>query len=175
MATKEQFIRALEGRAWEYAPVPTTELEFFAELRDACKQNTCGNYNKNWGCPPGNGEMPELKAKIISFSKALIFTTKYDLEDSYDFDGMEKAAEIHKSLTQEMQNRFGRTNPVFGAGCCTVCKECAYPAECRFPDKKVTAMEAAGIAVGDLSKKAGVKYNNGEATVTYFSMILYNE
>ena len=36
-------------------------------------------------------------------------------------------------------------------------------------------VEAAGIAVGELSRTAGVKYNNGESTVTYFSMVLFGE
>jgi hypothetical protein len=53
------------------------------------------------------GLLKSSRQKITSFPKALVFTTKYDFEDSF----------------------FSRT--------------------------------------------AGVKYNNGEATVTYFSMILF--
>jgi predicted metal-binding protein len=175
MSLKEQFIEAIRSRAWEWGEVATGDINFFPELRKTCEANTCGSYGKNWGCPPGNGTLEELKAKITSFPKALVFTTKYDLEDSFDFDGMKAAAEVHKLLTTEMQERFGRANPVYGAGGCTVCKECAYPEPCRFPEKAVSAVEAAGISVGDLSKTAGVKYNNGEATVTYFSMILFDE
>jgi predicted metal-binding protein len=174
MNTKEQFEEALKDRAWEWGVVPTSALIFSPELRKACEVNTCGNYGKNWGCPPGNGTLEELKKKITAFSSAFIFTTKYDLEDSFDIEGMAAAGEAHRVLTMEMQERFGRTNPVYGAGGCPVCKECAYPGPCRFPDKALSAVEAAGIAVGDLSKSAGVKYNNGEATVTYFSMILFN-
>jgi predicted metal-binding protein len=175
MSIKEQFEEALRGRAWDCAVMPTSELLFLPEVRKACEVNTCGSYGTNWGCPPGNGTLDELKQKITAFAKAFIFTTKYDLEDSFDIEGMSAAGEIHRVLTVEMQARFGKTNPVYGAGGCSVCKKCAYPAPCRFPDKAVSAVEAAGIAVGDLSKTAGVKYNNGEATVTFFSMILFNE
>ncbi|MDR2618484.1 MAG: DUF2284 domain-containing protein [Treponema sp.] len=175
MSLKEQFIEAIRGRAWEWGEIATGDLNFSSELRKACEANTCGNYGKNWGCPPGIGTIEELKAKIGLFPKALVFTTKYDLEDSFDFDGMKVAGENHRLLTTEMQERFGASNPVYGAGCCTVCERCAYPDACRFPQKRVQAVEAAGINVTDLSRAAGVKYNNGEATVTYFSMILFDE
>jgi predicted metal-binding protein len=175
MSMKEQFEEALRGKAWEWGVISTGDLIFSPELHKACEQNVCGNYNKNWGCPPGNGTLEELKAKILAFPKAMVFTTKYDQEDSFDFEGMQVAGENHRKLTVEIMERFGKTNPVYGAGCCTICKECSYPEPCRFPGKAVSAVEAAGISVGDLSRTAGVKYNNGEATVTYFSMILFNE
>jgi predicted metal-binding protein len=74
-----------------------------------------------------------------------------------------------------MHEKFGKTNPVFGAGGCTICEACAYPDLCRFPDKAYSSIEAAGIDVTELSRAGGVRYNNGINTVTYFSMILFNE
>jgi predicted metal-binding protein len=88
---------------------------------------------------------------------------------------MMKAKEIHDNLTAEIHEKFGRTNPVFGAGGCKICKTCAYPNPCRFPERIFFSVEAAGINVTELSRTAGVKYNNGPNTVTYFSMILFNE
>ena len=171
----EKFVEALGGRAWEWGIISTSDIVFSPELRKACEQNICGSYNKNWGCPPGNGTLEELMKKVLAFPKAIVFTTKYNLEDSFDFDGMKEGGRIHKDLTLEMQARFGKTNPVLGAGCCEVCPKCSFPEPCRFPDKRVIAVEAAGISVGELSRTAGVKYNNGESTVTYFSMVLFDE
>jgi predicted metal-binding protein len=168
------FVKALGNRPWEWGLVSTADIIFLPELRKACEQNICGNYAKNWGCPPGNGTFEELKEKVLAYPKALVFTTKYQLEDSFDFDGMKIGGTAHKELTHEMQERFGKDYPVLGAGCCEVCGSCAYPEACRFPDKRIIAIEAAGISVGELSRTAGVKYNNGESTVTYFSMILFD-
>jgi hypothetical protein len=34
-------------------------------------------------------------------------------------------------------------------------------------------MEAIGVFVSELAKRAGLRYNNGENTVTYFTMVVY--
>lgn len=171
---KEAFVRALKGRAFEYAVIPTQDISFYMELLDACVANACGNYNKSWSCPPAIDSYEKQKENITSFSSAFVFTTKYVLEDSFDYDGMVNAKRCHNSLTAEMNERFGDSNPVYGAGGCDVCGTCAYPDPCRYPKKRHTAVEAAGINVTDLSRAGGIRYNNGPNTVTYFSMILFD-
>jgi predicted metal-binding protein len=165
---------SLQGKAHEYAVISTTAIVFSEELRRACEVNTCGNYNTNWTCPPAIGTVSRQRERITAFQRAFVFTTKYDLEDSFDYEGMMKAGEIHNSLTAGMQEKFGGANPVFGAGGCRICKPCAYPKPCPFPRRAVSSIEASGINVTELSRAAGIKYNNGPNTVTYFSMILFN-
>lgn len=166
--------KVLNGRAHEHATISTADIVFSPELRKACEANICGSYNRSWSCPPASGSVEEQREKILAFQKALVFTTKFDLEDSFDFEGMAKAGEIHGKLTLEIHERFGKTNPVFGAGCCRVCETCAYPEPCRFPDKVYTSLESAGINVTDLSRTARINYNNGPNTVTFFSMVLFS-
>jgi len=156
----------------EYAVVPTAAIQFSPELLKACESNVCGKYNRCWTCPPAV-DSSALCQKIKSFSAAFVFTTMAALDDSFDYEGMMRAKEIHDRLTAEMHERFGTTNPVFGAGGCTICPVCAHPAPCRFPDKAYPSIEAAGINVTELSRAGGLRYNNGENTVTYFSMILF--
>jgi predicted metal-binding protein len=118
--------------------------------------------------------MEEQREKIQGYGGAFVFSTKYDLESPFDFDGMFFRALIaHQTLTSEMYQRFGPAHPVYGAGSCYFCKECARPGPCRFPEKRVSSIEAAGIDVTALSRAAGIGYNNGDSTVTYFSMILF--
>ena len=170
----EKFEQTLKGRVFEYAVTSTGVINFSPDLLKACETNVCGKYNKCWTCPPAIGSMEKQKERILAFSSAFVFTTKSDLEDSFDYEGMMRAKDCHNKLTDEMHEKYGKTNPVFGAGGCTICETCAYPAPCRFPDKIYSSIEAAGINVTELSRAAGVKYNNGENTVTYFSMILFN-
>ena len=168
------FKKALEGRVFEYAVIPTSAINFSPEVQKACKANVCGKYNNCWTCPPAIDPLEKQREKIIGFSFAFVFTTKFDLEDSFDYEGMMKAKKCHDRLTGEMHEQFGKTNPVFGAGGCNICDACAYPAQCRFPGKTYSSIEAAGINVTELSRAGGLRYNNGENTVTYFSMILFN-
>ena len=172
---KETIEKTLEGRVFEHAVIPTADISFSPDLRKACERNLCGKYNKCWTCPPAAGPMEDQKERILSFSRALVFTTKTDLEDSFDYEGMMTAKDRHNRITSELHALCGKTNPVFGAGGCSICESCAYPQQCRFPDKIFLSVEAAGINVTELSRAAGVRYNNGENTVTYFSMVLFNE
>jgi len=172
---KETFEQTLKGRAFEYAVISTGDINFSPELLKVCESNVCGNFNKSWTCPPAIQGIEVQKEKIMTFSRAFVFTTKFDLEDSFDYEGMMEAKEKHGRLTTEIHERFGKTNPVYGAGACKICKTCAYPEPCRFPDKTYLAVEAVGINVTELSRIGGIRYNNGPNTVTYFSIILFDE
>jgi predicted metal-binding protein len=171
---KERFEAALRGKAWEYAVTETKALDFFPELLKACESNICGNYNRNWSCPPAIGSLEDQKQKILGWKYAFVFTTRYELEDSFDYEGMMQAKELHDELTREMHQLFGGSHPVYGAGGCKLCKPCPYPEPCRFPRQMYSSIEAAGINVTNLSQSAGIKYNNGPNTVTYFSMLLFD-
>jgi predicted metal-binding protein len=172
---KALFEQAVQGRAFEYAVVPTAAIPFSPELLKACEANVCGKYGACWTCPPAAGSLESQKEKITAFSSAFVFTTKSDLEDSFDYEGMMRAKDRHDRLSAELHEQFGKSNPVYGAGGCTLCTPCAYPAPCRDPDKIFPAREAAGIDVTELSRAAGLRYHNGANTVTYFSMILFNK
>ena len=155
----------------EKAILPVTALTFSPTLLDSCKTNACGNYNKSWVCPPACESVEEQKKKILSYKNLLVFTTMHTLEDSFDYDGMEKGKKLHLSLTSELKEILD--TPVYGAGNCPVCKTCAFPSPCTFPEKKISSVEAAGIDVTSLSKAAGIAYNNGQNTVTFFSVALF--
>jgi predicted metal-binding protein len=174
MKTETVLRAALAGRAHEIGLIETSALTFSPELYKTCAVNTCGNYNKCWTCPPAVGTLEEQREKILCWKYALVFTTKVDLEDSFDIEGMTEGGKTHNSLTTDIRRQFG-AYPVYGAGGCKVCNICAYPGPCRFPDRAVSAVEAAGINVTELSRTAHLKYNNGPNTVTYFSMILFND
>lgn len=149
-------------------------------VRNMCRQNTCGQYGKNHMCPPAIKGLDEWHKDIALFKKGIIVTKAYSLKNKYDMQSMfEGALDFHKTLAQVKED-VESFNPhdhflFLGAGACTICKECTYKEDepCRFPEKAFPSLEACGIDVMSLSKSAGVKYNNGENTVTYIGAILY--
>ena len=155
----------------EYAIMPTSAVPFSPSLLDYCKKNVCGNYNKSWTCPPACENTEEQQEKILLYKNVLIFTTLHKLEDSFDCEGMTNGRKLHTLLTAGLKKRFNGA-PVYGAGSCAGCDICAFPSPCPHPEKKIGSIEAAGINVSELSKAAGIKYNNGSNTVTFFSIIL---
>jgi predicted metal-binding protein len=159
------------------AVIKTGDLVFSQELLNICKTNKCGNYNKSWTCPPACGTLEAQKEQILAYGNALVFTTMHDLEDSFDLENMNLGRSLHTILTLNIRKSLGFAL-TFGAGACPVCMtedgkiSCKFPAACDFPEKRIGSIEAAGINVSELSKTAGIAYNNGEKTVTFFSMIL---
>ena len=46
------------------APLDATKLEVLEDVRDACKVNLCGQYNKTWACPPAFGDLEESRKML---------------------------------------------------------------------------------------------------------------
>lgn len=68
-----------------------------------------------------------------------------------------------------------RTLPL-SAGPCLVCRRCTCPDRpCRYPSRRISAMEAYGLLVSDVCVRSGLAYNYGPGTMTYTSCILYSE
>ena len=159
------------NKIWQYAELDTEDVEFSEEVVAACRANYCGNYSKSWRCPPNVGTLDELKAKYRKFPRAFVFTTKHEIEDSFDIEGMFEARLEHDRTEELIRSVLPAGSQVLGAGGCNVCKKCAFPEPCRFPEKAKTSVEACGINVVSLAKTAKINYTNGENTVTYFTLV----
>ena len=110
---------------------------------------------------------------------AIIWQTVHALEDSYDFEGMQRGQEIHNVLTIKIarQARIVLDDAlVLGAGGCFLCKTCAVVTNepCRFPREAISSLEAHGIDVSQIEHVTNMKYVNGLNTVTYFSGLFFN-
>ena len=157
--------------------IKTGELNFYPEIRNICQENTCRGYGKTWACPPAVGTLDECKVRIMGYENMLLFSQMFQLEDSFDFEGM------HDGMVRFKQtvDRFAEAiKPVVNNGLilsnegCNRCKVCTYPdAPCRFPDKLYPSIEGFGFIVSELASQAGIKYNNGPNTVTFFGALLY--
>lgn len=142
---------------FQYKLIETSEIPFSQQLVDMCKSNRCGKYGTCWTCPPGVGTLDELERRIKSYKNACVFTCRYDLEDSFDFEGMVEGQKRAKQVLQNMIEQLRKDGEkIMALGCegCGLCEECTYPdAPCRFPEKAVPSVEACGINVVELAKK----------------------
>lgn len=169
----------LDWGAYRAGVVPVANIEFEPEFRKMCESNACGMYGKSWMCPPCVGPVDELIARAKGYRWALVYQTVDNLEDSYDFEGMMAAGQRMNELTQrvraELADEFGPDALHLGAGGCRLCPVCAKREDkpCRFPDKALASLEAYGMNVSRLAELAGIKYINGQDTVTYFGAVLF--
>jgi len=146
------------------------------EVRDMCAANTCGMYGKNKACPPDCGSLEECQGKVKEYHWGILLQTVGEIEDSLDFEGMQETESLHKEHFLALAERLRESYPgmlPLGCGCCTVCKQCAGPGEpCRFPEKRISSLEAYGILVSDLCTKNDMKYYYGPGKIAYTSCFL---
>lgn len=160
--------------------IDVKDVVFDRVFRDICASNACGMYGKCWTCPPDVGEIDDLIANAKGFSHILVYQTVSELEDSYDFEGMIVAGEKHNRLAQELRKAFPQNECSkvlhLGTGGCRLCPVCAKRSNepCRFPTLAMRSLEAYGIHVSKLAESAGMKYINGQDTVTYFGAVLFS-
>lgn len=165
----------LGEQVWQYAEIDGSQIPFREDVVKACEANYCGNYNRTWACPPNVGKFEDLKARYSRYRKTFVFTTKHELEDSFDIEGMNAGRLEHNRVEDQIRELAAERGAVIlGAEGCAVCKTCAFPDPCRFPEKKRTSVEACGIFVVELAQLCNINYVNGENTVTYFSMVLFD-
>lgn len=166
--------------AYKAAVIPVTDVTTDPSFRALCEKNVCGNYGKNWTCPPDAGDIVELIGRVRSYAYILVYQSVGSLEDSYDFEGMVEAAKKHSRLMAgvraEMKNEPFSRYLNLGAGGCNICETCAKRTNepCRHPGEAVVSLEACGVNVSELAKSAGMKYINGQNTVTYFGAVLFD-
>jgi len=160
------------------AEIDVAEIGFEPSLISLCEKNTCGNYGRNYACPPLLGKTEDLIKKAKSFKKMILFQKIYQLEDSFDIEGMARGKMDFSEKTIKTFDAISdipNEHMVLGAGGCTLCKECGAITNtpCRFPDRAIPSLESFSIQVSTLAGQCGMKYINGVNTTTYFGAVLY--
>lgn len=168
--------KALSFGAYKAAVIKVSDIETDKVFRELCEKNVCGRFGKCYTCPPDVGDIDELIAKLKSYDLALVYQTLGVLEDSFDFEGMIEAGEKHAELVRRIMNEYDGALHL-GAGGCKLCQRCGKITgePCRHPNEAIASLEAHGVNVSRLAEISGMKYINGQNTVTYFGAMLFKE
>ena len=162
------------GEAWAFDP---RKLVFLPQVREMCSADRCKSFGRNWCCPPACGSLEDSERQAAGFEHGALVQTVGVLEDEFDFEGMEAAAEKHRKCFEKFAELAAAATEkcmCMGMGACTRCAVCTYPdAPCRFPELAHPSMEAMGLQVSDVCKLAGAPYYYGKGTVSYTSCILF--
>lgn len=166
--------------AYKAAVIETKDITLDRAFRAMCEVNSCGMYGRCWMCPPDVGDIDVLISQVARYDYALVYQTVSELEDSFDFEGMIAAKKRSYPLAQALRDVF-RDRGIdkalhLGAGGCGVCETCSKQTNepCRYPSRAMPSLEAYGVNVSRLASVAGMKYINGQNTVTYFGAVLFS-
>ena len=161
----------------QFGSVETGRLRYYEEVRKVCEGNSCRNYAASWACPPAVGTLAECRERVERYGRMLLFSKAYRLESSFDFEAMGEGLREFKRTVDRFHRKLDGVLSDFlllsNEGCGR-CAECTYPDEpCRFPQLLHHSLEGYGFVVNELAAEAGIRYNNGANTVTYFGALLF--
>jgi predicted metal-binding protein len=156
----------------------TASVRLCEEVRKMCAVNKCGAYETNWACPPACGTLDECAARIKAYPYGLILQTTGRLEDSFDYEGIERLQREHGEHMTAFAQKIRTLMPgamLLGAGTCRLCPACTYPdAPCRFPGEMRSSMEAYGMVVNEVCRDSGIPYYYGPGTLTFVGCALFS-
>ncbi len=121
---------AAETGFWESGYIVIENLKYYQEVRRICEGNTCRNYAMSWACPPAIGTIAECRARVNQYDKMLLFSQAYQMEDSFDFEGMvEGLHDFKKMVDRFQQNLEGVLSEylLLSNEGCGRCSMCTYP------------------------------------------------
>ena len=150
-------------------------LEVRADVRSMCAADKCGAYGKNWTCPPAVGSLEECRERIGQHRTGILLQTVGRMTKPIDSRCYRETERRHNENLHALTEEVRKVHPnalSLGAGGCRVCRRCAYPEACRFPEKAMSSMEAYCIFVTQVCWDAGTAYHHGEQTITYTACIL---
>lgn len=169
---------ALQNGFSQWAALNMDAVVPLEDVREMCAVNRCGCWGTNWACPPGCGNLKHISSQLAQYHNGLLIQTTGTLTDDFDVEGMNAISNRHcqqfKTYTRQVRLLYPHCLPL-SAGPCLVCRQCTYPHRpCRYPDKRISSMEAYGLLVSDICLRSGLGYNYGPRTLTYTSCILFN-
>ncbi len=146
------------------------------DVRDMCAGDKCGAYGKNWTCPPYCGSLLQCEESIQSYRRGIVLQTVGKLEKTIDTRGYERVERQHLDQFHRFAYEIRQVYPnalCLGSGGCRICKACAWPEPCRFPEKACSSMEGYGLFVTQVCRDHGLAYHHGEKTITYTACVLF--
>lgn len=140
----------------------------------------CKNYSTNWCCPPATPRPEKVRKILDEYTTALLLVGSKTCADFYRNNGRKRGQQV-----KCWKGTIGMERMLFLEGyykafslvgeCCALCKTCAYPNECRFPQEKRPSVESFSIDVIGTLKNLGttskVATSTGE-TFNYYGIIL---
>ncbi|NLJ77423.1 MAG: DUF2284 domain-containing protein [Peptococcaceae bacterium] len=178
MAPFERYIVAALKLGFSHAVfLPGLKLCCRPEIRKYCNWEQCQNYGTTWVCPPGCGSIEECQERVLGYRAGIVVQTvgKIPPHDG-KWEKLCSLRQEHNSRLHALADRIRAEGCVvlpLTTGGCTACESCTFPKRpCRKPERRMHALSAYGINVGDLCKQAGLEYSFTEDIVYYTACLL---
>lgn len=160
-------------------PFPIEDLEVAEWVNLKCRYG-CDMYNRSWCCPPATPDAHEVRRLFKEYSVALLLVGKHRCTQFYLDNARKRAKQVRYWKGTVALERLLFLEGYYKAfslvsGACALCKECAYPENCRFPKEKRPTIESFSIdligTLRNLGTTSKVAKHSSE-TFSYYGIIL---
>ena len=159
------------------AIVSADDLVFDYDFRKYCEMNSCGNYGKNYGCPPDCGTPQQMEEKARRYKKALVLQTIQPVKDITDGAETGPLKKKHNKKVRAFMDSLEAEGikglPIMAGPCGQCAKLSGEP--CRFPERVASCLSAYGIDVMKLCETCHVPWDYGKHKVGFFALYMMEE
>lgn len=175
--TDQEMLALAREMGFSAALTEITNVPTDPSFRQYCRENLCGQYGVNYGCPPDCGTPEELRQTLLKHSRALVLQTAWPISDDSDRAAVARAKARHNSAQTELMDRLareGHRGTVVGSSGCTVCETCACAQgkPCIFPARRYACMSAYCVFVMGLARVCDLRYDGQDGMLRLFGMLL---
>lgn len=161
----------------EVKPLDIDTLKPMKMVRDMCAADKCHAYGKNWTCPPHCGTLEQCAERMRRYRHGLLLQTVGYLKKPIDGRTIAQTEKRHLEQFHRFAELVRTRDPdalCLGAGGCRICKKCAWPESCRFPEKACSSMEGYGLFVTQVCRDNDLPYHHGDRTITFTACVLFD-
>ncbi len=140
----------------------------------------CSRFNMNWCCPPSTPSPERVRSILKEYELALLLVGSKSCADFYLNNGKKRISQVRcwkgtVSLERMLfLEGYYKAFSLVGE-CCALCKECAFPEPCRFPQEKRPSVESFSIDVIGTLRNLGTTSKVATCAAdsyTYYAIIL---
>lgn len=178
--TVEQMIQAAISEGFSAAAVvDTADIVFDPAFRPYCAENLCGQYGANYTCPPDCGTPEEMRQRILTYKRAIVLQTKWDISDYTDSAAIRHAKTSHNAASIRLAKKLRAENHsgiIVGSSGCALCSPCAITKgePCPHPDYCFSCMSAYCIYVKKLAELCSMEYTCSDGKLAFFGMYVFD-
>ena len=160
--------------------IDTDEIVFDLGFRKYCEEDRCGNYCRNYSCPPDCGTPMKMKEEVLKYKKALILQSCWQIDDLTDKDILKTAKALHNRWMLRLINALkanGFRGLMAGASECMVCDQCEKIKgnECKFPELKFSCLSAYCVNVMELARECSMDYTYKNGRLSFFGAYFFDD
>lgn len=161
--TDQELLKIAKDAGFIPAIIATDKIITDPSFRKFCEEDLCGKYGANYSCPPDCGTVEEVRQWLMSYERALVLQTIWDIGSYENKPAILEAKRAHNAAVLRLTERLrrdGMNGSCLGYGGCPLCDPCkkVEGLPCAHPDKKISCMSAYCIDVAKLAGTCGLEF-----------------